>query len=61
VGVVKSMTGVLVLLGPGASKVEDGLICLPREVFNDLVLDPEMGGWSREGGSGCRALVVADR
>jgi hypothetical protein len=60
VGEVKSIIGVLMLLGPGVSEVEDGLICLPQEVFNDLNLNPETGGCSREWGSGRRALTVAD-
>jgi hypothetical protein len=60
VGVVKSITGVL--LGPGAPEVEDGLICLPREVVDNLDLDPGIIGWGRmRGGSGRRALAVANR
>ena len=47
VGVVKLITGILILLGPGASEVEDGLICLPREVVDNLDLDPGIVGWSR--------------
>jgi hypothetical protein len=45
VGEVKSMTGVLMLFDLRASEVEDGLICLPREVFDNVDLDPEAVGW----------------